>query len=91
MRLTWVKNLPRAIGKWGFDAYGWVNSHFTSRPNGSMDEVLFMLTVEFYASLYPNLSPNFVWDSDKLVSGPILIKSDNGPGQICKSLVFIEF
>ena len=47
VRPSWIKNLPKVVGKWGFDLPCVVNRHFAFRPNGSMDELLFMLTDEF--------------------------------------------
>ena len=56
-----------------------------------MDELLYMLTIAFYASLYPNLAPQFKWDGDRLIEGPILVKSDRGIGRNCKSVAAIKF
>lgn len=47
VRPNWVKHLPKVVCKWGFNEYGWVDSHLASWQNGSMDVTLFMLTVEF--------------------------------------------
>ena len=88
---SWVKNLPRVVGQWGFDLKGWVDSHFASRPNGSMDEDLYMQTVSFFASCYPDLAPKFLWDGDDVIEGPIMLKSDSGIGRNCKSVRAVKF
>ncbi len=36
-------------------------------------------------SLYPNIAPKFKWDGNKLIKGPIFIKTDSGLGHNCKS------
>ena len=88
----WVKNLPTVVGKWGFEEVCEMGAHFASRPNGSMEDTLFMKTVLFYASMYEDtLAPTFKWDGDRLVEGPLLIKGDSGAGRNAKSVESIEF
>lgn len=57
-----------------------------------MDEDLFISTVLFYKTLYKDtIAPKFEWDGDRIVKGPIAIKSDSGPGRQCKSQRSIKF
>ncbi len=56
-----------------------------------MDKTLFIKTVSFYKSLYPDLAPRFKWDGDQSIEGPIFIKTDSGPGQNCKREAALKF
>ena len=53
---------------------------------------MFMATMLFYLKLYePTLAPRFEWDGDRLVKGPLLVKTDNGTGRQSKSQMNIKF
>ena len=57
-----------------------------------VEEELFMATVLFYISLYKGtIHPTFVFDGDKVIKGPIIIKSDNGGGRQGKSERNMQF
>jgi len=88
---SWVSGLPEVVGWWGFDEKTVVDSHIAVRKKGSKDETLFISTVLFYKSLYPNLAPRFKWEGGKIVEGPIFIKTDSGPGRNCKSERALKF
>ncbi len=85
LKASWVVDLSEVVGQWGFD------SQVAVRQKGSMDENLFMKTVLFYKSLYPNLSPHFKWEGNMLIQGAILIKSDSGPYCYSKSDTAVKF
>lgn len=88
----WVEGLPIVKGWWGLGEETVMDSQVSVRPHGSMEEDLFIQTVLFYKKLYePTLSPTFVWDGDRLVKGPIIIKCDSGQGRYCKSERHIQF
>ncbi len=83
--------MPEFVGHWGFCDDTVVDTQIAVCTKGSMDEALFIKTVSFYKSLYPNLAPRFKWDGDRLIEGPIFIKTDSGPGQNCKSEAALKF
>ncbi len=89
---SWCKDLPVVEGQWGFDEKCVMDAHIAVRRKGSMDEDLFIQTVLFYRSLYPNLAPRFKFSSNgKVIAGQIFIKTDSGPGRNCKSERSIKF
>ncbi len=56
-----------------------------------MDETLFIETMLFYKSPYPNPASKFKWDGDRLIEGPIFFKTDSSPERNCKSECAIKF
>ena len=89
---SWVKGLPTVMGKWGFDRPTLMDSQVCARSKGSMEEDLFVQTCLSYKALYPNLAPRFKWDKDgKVIEGPVMMKTDSGPGRQSKSERSIKF
>ena len=91
IKSTWVNNLPEVVGFWGFGRATRIDLQVCIRKKGSMDETLFIETVLFYKSLYPNLARKFKWDGDHLIEDSIFFKTDSGPGRNCKSKRAIKF
>ena len=91
IRPSWTKGLPVVTGEWGLGKQTVMDTQVSVRQNGSMEEDLYMKTCLLYLKLYPNIAPRFEWDGDKLVRGPIMIKSDSGQGRQCKSERSIKF
>jgi len=91
IRPSWSKGLPVVTGEWGLGETTVMDTQVSVRPNGSMEEDLYIRTCLLYLKLYPNIAPRFEWDGDKLVRGPIMIKSDSGQGRQCKSERSIKF
>ena len=56
-----------------------------------MEDELFIDTVLLYLTLYPNIHPTFVWEGEKLIKGPIFIKTDSGSGRQSKSEPNMQF
>lgn len=82
---SWAAELPEVVGHWGFEQDTVVDRHIAVQKKGSIDETLFISTLLFYKPLYPNLEPRFKWKGDKIVKGPIFIKTDSNLGRNCKS------
>ena len=91
IKAGWVEGLPTVTGQWGFGREHTVDAHMCVRKGGGMEEELFIATVLFYVSLYPNIRPMFEWDGDTLLYGPIFIKTDSGNGRQTKNPVNIQF
>ena len=91
VRPTWAVNLPVVTGRWGFNETTSMDTQVSARHKGSMEEDLWIRTCLLYLSLYPNVAPRFEWDGDVLIKGPIMIKTDSGPGRQCKSERSIKF
>ena len=91
VRPSWAQDLPVVQGEWGVGTPSTMDTQVSTRPKGSMEEDLFIKTCLFYLRLYPNIAPKFEWDGDKLVKGPVMIKTDSGPGRQCKSERSIKF
>ncbi len=69
-----------------------MDTYAAVRRKGSMDEDIFIQTVLFYCSLYPNLSQRFKFSKDNTVfEGPIFVKMDSSLGRNCKSEQSIKF
>ncbi len=71
VRPSWCSNLPIVIGFLGFKEKCAVDTHVAVQKKGGMDEDLFIQTVLFYKSLFPNLAPKFKWDGNTIIEGLI--------------------
>ena len=92
VRPQWTDGLPIVKGEWGLGQMTAMDTQVSVRIGGGMDEDLFISTVLFYKTLYKDtIAPKFEWDGDRIVKGPIAIKSDSGPGRQCKSQRSIKF
>ena len=92
VRPQWADGLPIVKGEWGLGQMTAMDTQVSVRIGGGMDEDLFISTVLFYKTLYKDtIAPKFEWDGDRIVKGPIAIKSDSGPGRQCKSQRSIKF
>lgn len=92
VRPQWTDGLPIVKGEWGLGEMTAMDTQVSVRIGGGMDEDLFISTVLFYKTLYKDtIAPKFEWDGDRIVKGPIAIKSDSGPGRQCKSQRSIKF
>jgi hypothetical protein len=91
LKAGWVKGLPVATGQWGFGREHTVDAHVCVRKGGGMEEELFIATVLFYISLYPNIRPTFEYDGTTLLFGPIFLKIDSGNGRQTKSKPNLQF
>ena len=94
LKPEWVKGLPVARGQWGFGtgATYKIEAHVAVRTGGGMEVELFMATVLSYVALYTRtLHPTFVWEGEKLIKGPIFIKTDSAVGCQAKSEINIQF
>ena len=92
VRPQWADGLPIVKGEWGLGQMTAMDTQVSVRIGGGVDEDLFISTVLFYKTLYKDtIAPKFEWDGDRIVKGPIAIKSDSGPGRQCKSQRSIKF
>ncbi len=88
---SWCSNLPIVTGFWGFKEKCADDTYIALHKKGDKDEHLFIQTVLFYKSLFPNVIPKFKWEGGTIIEGPIFIKSDSGSGKNCKSEQSIKF
>ena len=56
-----------------------------------MEEELFIEAFLLYLSLYKDIHPTFVWEGDKLIKGPVFLKTDSGNGRQTKSKINMQF
>ena len=77
----------------GFGREHTMDAHVCVRKGGGMDEELFISTVLFYISLYPNIRLMFKWlaDGKTLLYGPMCIKTNSGNGPQTKSKINFQF
>jgi hypothetical protein len=68
----WVKGLHVATGQWGLGQEDTVDGCVCVQKRGGVEEELFISTVLFYISLYPNIRPMFELsvDGNTLLCGP---------------------
>ncbi len=76
---SWANELPDVVDRFGFNNESVIDTQIAIRTKGSMDDNLFIETVLFYKSLFPNLAPRFKWNGDQLIKGPIFTKTNSGP------------
>ena len=93
IKTEWVEGLPRVRGRYGCPTTEEYCCHVAVRPSGSMDDVLFMDYIQkVILLLYPNIGKTLVRDENGvLVTGPILIKTDGGPGRLRATFESIDF
>jgi hypothetical protein len=84
---SWLEGLPKVTGRYGFRNMKEVDSFYSVRQKGSMDDALLNDYIErVIMPLYPNLSSTAVFSEDgKLIRGPVFLKLDAGPGRIVAS------
>ena len=80
----WCKGLPKVKGRYGCPTVEEWPSYVCVSKTGSMTENIFTLyTEKILLELYPNLSPDWQFGDDgKVLKGPVLIKTDMGPGRL---------
>ena len=88
-----VIGLPRISGLFGCPTVQEFPSFVAVRASGSMDEKLFQEYVQnVILPLYPNISPEVVRDDGgRLLSGPVWVNCDSGPGRLAASYSNIEW
>ncbi len=72
-------------GRWRLGEEIIVDTHVRAWSKGIMEEDLFIQTCLSYLNLYPDIAPRFEWEGEKLKKGPVMLKTDSGPGPQCKS------
>jgi hypothetical protein len=84
---AWAIDLPKVNGVFGGDLVKTWDSFLASAPNGSTDDAIFEQFIDVVITpLYPNLAPEWKFaDDGSLIEGPILIKTDGGPGRLGKT------
>ena len=88
------EGLPRVYGKYGCDAPRWYSSYLAVRRKGGMDTSLWeMVLEEIILPLHPNTSLKVVRCpvTKKILSGPLIIKTDAGPGRLSTEGTSWEF
>ena len=91
LKPEWVDGLPIVKGYWGLGKETAMDSHVCVRQGGGMEEELFIATCLLYLSLYKDIHPTFVWEGDKLIKGPVFLKTDSGSGRQSKSKINMQF
>ena len=90
----WCQNLPTATGKWGFNSERTVSSFVGVTKSGSMTDFIFMQYIEKQIlPLFPNVHPEWILtpDEKEVIQGPVLIKTDMGPGRLVADRANIEW
>ncbi len=54
---SWANELPDVVDRFGFNNESVIDTQIAIRTKGSMDDNLFIETVLFYKTLFPNLAP----------------------------------
>ena len=55
------------------------------------DYLFYKYILDCILSLYPNITLEWVFDEeDGIISGPVLMKTDAGPGRMCTNFANIE-
>ena len=92
-KASWVEGLPIVTGKFGCDVVKKYPSFTTVTKSGSMIDKKFCQYIETcIVKLYPNLSKEWsINENGEIISGPILIKTDAGPGRLCANFSNVSF
>ena len=93
MKCSWGEGLPIITGKFGLKDKLEFPSFISVTKNGSMNDSLFCKYIfDCILCLYPNITPEWVYhENGDIISGPVLIKTDAGPGRLCANFANIEF
>ena len=88
-----VLGLPKVRGRFGCPNVEEYCSFFAVRSSGSMDEGIFQQYVKnVILPLYPNIGPQVVRDDGgRLLTGPVCINCDTGPGRLQESYANVEW
>ena len=89
----WCKNLPYVVGKWGLDYEKSINSFVGVSKTGSMTIEIFQQYIEnCIVTLFPNVFPTWEYGPQgEVIKGPILIKTDMGPGRLVAEEININW
>ena len=89
------EGLPTVTASYGADVDTIYTSYISVRSKGSMDTGLWhQLLRAIYVPLYEGrISPEPIRDplTDKLISGPLIVKTDGGPGRLSKEADSMDF
>ena len=88
------ERLPKFTGQYRLDKTTVFTSHIFVRRKGSMDTTLWSeFNEEVILPCYPNVSKKVQRCpiTHKILSGPLIIKTDAGPGRLAKEAVSWEF
>ena len=86
--------LPEVIGRYGFGKQYNFSSNVAVRGKGGMNSSLWSQFVEnVIAPCYPNRSPKVERcpRTNKILKGPVILKTDAGPGRLAKDAESWEF
>ena len=78
--------LPRVYGRYGCTEPAWYPSFLAVRRKGGIDATLWEQVLEdLILPLHPNTSLEVVRcpKTNKILSGPLIVKTDAGPGRLC--------
>ncbi len=87
----WCRDLPTVVGKFGTGKNMLYPSFVAMQPKGSMDKTLYPIFInDVILKCYPNVQKETVRDEDgRKVKGPIILKTDTGPGRLCKDITHV--
>ena len=93
VKCSWGEGLPVISGKFGLEDELEFPSFISVTKNGSMNDSLFCeYILDCILCLYPNITQEWVFDEKGgIISGPVLIKTDAGPGRLCANFANVEF
>ena len=86
--------LPTVTGKYGLDKVQTFHSFVAVRKKGSMDTSLWKaFNKDIILPCYPNIANKVVRCpiTKKILKGPVIMKTDAGPGRLSKTLESIDF
>ena len=93
VKCSWGEGLPLITGKFGLEDELEFPIFISVTKYGSMNDSLFCKYIlDRILCLYPNITQKWVFDEEGgILSGPVLIKTDAGPGRLCANFANIEF
>ena len=84
--------LNEVTGKYGKETFVTENSFTCVRSKGGMDATLFRDYIRLVIlPLYPNISNETIIENGKIISGPVILKTDSGPGRFKECEEHINF
>ena len=69
-----------------------IDSFVTVRSKGEIDDSLFQYYIRnIVLPLYPNISNKCLIVDGKIIKGPVIFKTDSGPGRIKEDITHVNF